>query len=44
MTRALLDPIFSSGERRWGRLLETTVWLASTALLVALLTWAAGPA
>ena len=44
MTRAFLDPTFSQRERRWGRYMESAMWLVAATLLVALFTWANLPA
>jgi hypothetical protein len=44
MKRAFLDATFSQRERRWGRYVETTMWLVSATLLVALFAWANLPA
>ena len=43
MTRALLDPSFTRGERRWAACLAAAVWLASASLLTALVVWTVVP-
>ena len=43
MKRALLNPIFSDGERRLGSFMGTTMWLVSATMLVVLWAWSAGP-
>ncbi len=42
MTRALLDPVFTTQERRWAAGLAGLAWLFSAALVIVMIGWCVG--